>query len=96
MKKIIAFILMMTLVVVIGSSVYAAPGDPAQNVDTETYNQPPFEIPEDEVPGGAATTDIRGETLPKTGGMPAETFYVAGGLLIAAALVISFRKTAKG
>ncbi len=107
MKKIIGIVLTFILVIVISGAVYAAqggatipdrsvPGAPAQNVDTETYDTPQVEIPDNEVPGGAAnTTDIKDEALPKTGGIPAATFYAAGGLMVAAALVISLRKTVK-
>ena len=103
MKKLVGIIMTLIIVVMISASVYAAqggvtipespvPGSPAQNVDTETYNPPQIEIPDVGVPGGAATTDIKDI---KTGGVPPETFYAAGGLMIAAALVISFKKTAK-
>lgn len=81
------------------------PGAPAQNVDNSTYNQPAVEIQDQDVPAGpnkgsAQTIDINDQeipkALPKTGGIPAETFYVVGGVLIAAALLLSMKKTARG
>ncbi len=107
MKKIFTVILTLIMVVMISGAVYAAqggttipdqpvPGAPAQNVDNETYNPPEVQIFDPELPGGAAkTTDIKDDILPKTGGVPAETFYAAGGLMIAAALFISLKKTTK-
>lgn len=107
MKKIFVVILTLIMIVTISSAVYAAqgganipdqqvPGAPAQNVDNETYNPPEVQIFDPELPGGAAkTTDIKDDVLPKTGGVPAETFYATGGLMVAAALVISLKKTAK-
>ncbi|HEX2946636.1 MAG TPA: LPXTG cell wall anchor domain-containing protein [Clostridia bacterium] len=81
------------------------PGAPAINVVDDTYDQPEREITDGELPAGtnkgsAKTADIQDQeipkALPKTGGVPAETFYVAGGVLVAAALFLSMKKTAKG
>ncbi len=78
----------------------ALPGSPVQTVTGDMYDE---EIEDDDLPGGSDSSanviDIvdeeppKAEALPKTGGIPAETFYAAGALLIVAALVISFRKS---
>ncbi len=107
MKKLFGIFLILIFVFSIGSTSFAAnngtdvpdqpvPGAPIQNAVDETYNPPQVQIIDPELPGGAAkTTDIEDTTLPKTGGIPAETFYAAGGLMVAGALVISLKKTAK-
>ena len=81
----------------------AVPGAPAVNVDTATYDEPVINII-DEQNAGASTDTSKGGSdlneavpggdaaLPKTGGIPAETFYVAGALIVLAALIISRKK----
>ena len=102
MKRIISAILTLVLIIMIGSVSFAAPGDAvipdpdipeaqAEDVIELTYLQPLREIGNQEIPGSASVVDEqlpKGDSLPKTGGIPAETFYVAGVLIIAAALVI--------
>ena len=79
MKKIICLLLTLTLIVFFGSICFAA---------VDAYDTEFEELIGEDTPGASV------DTLPKTGGLPAETFYVAGVLIIAAALVIS-RKKAK-
>jgi len=102
MKRIVSTILALILMITICSVSYAAtggtvipdpnvPGAPAVNVNTETYVEPQREVGDENIPGSATVVDEqlpKGDSLPKTGGIPAETFYVAGVLIIAAALVI--------
>lgn len=102
MKRIICLILIMIFSLMIINVSFAAPEDkvvpdpnvpgaPVENVDGATYTQPEREVRDETVPGSATVIDEqtpKGDALPKTGGIPAETFYVAGLLIIAAALVI--------
>lgn len=108
MKKLFGIFLILVFVFSIGSTSFAAtngadipeqpvPGAPIQNAVDDTYGPPEVQIFDPEVPGGAAnTTDIKDTVLPKTGGVPAGTFYAGGGVLVAAALILSMKKTAKG
>ena len=77
----------------------AVPGAPVINTETESYVQ----LPDEENAGGNVdgTKDGSGlnevvpggdAALPKTGGIPAETFYAAGALIVLAALIISRKK----
>lgn len=79
----------------------AIPG--GQTVDLLTYAKTPVVIPDEQNAGGKTngTTDgsISNEAvpggdaaLPKTGGIPAETFYVAGALIVLAAFIVSRKK----
>lgn len=101
MKRIISLILIMVLSFMIASVSFAAkdtqvqdpkiPGAPAENVNRSTYVLPQRVVGDENVPGSATVVDEqtpKGDALPKTGGIPAETFYAAGILIIAVALVI--------
>lgn len=102
MKRITSLLIILIFALMISSVSFAATGDtaipdsaipgaPAENVNDLTYNQPLREVGDENVPGSATIVDEltpKGGALPKTGGIPAETFYVAGVLIIAAALVI--------
>jgi len=102
MKRIVSLILIIVLTFSISSVCFAAPGDkvipdpnvpaaPAENVDGLTYTLPQRVVGDENVPGSATVVDEqtpKGDALPKTGGIPAETFYAAGILIIAVALVI--------
>lgn len=101
MKKIISLLLAFILVIMAATVSFAAqedttipdpgaPGSPARNVDTITYDEPDIEIIDSEsIPAGSSST-----SLPKTGGIPAEVFYAAGALIVLAGLVLSIRKPA--
>lgn len=79
------------------------PGAPT--VNSTTYNEQTTVIIDEDTPGGSVkeatsnSVEIKEEVpaapakLPKTGGIPAEAFYVAGALIIVAALVLSRVKT---
>lgn len=102
MKKIASFLLTIVLVLLIGSASLAATGDtvvpdpnvpgaPVENVNDTTYDEPQREVGDEDIPESATVVDEqtpKGDALPKTGGIPAETFYAAGVLIVAAALVI--------
>lgn len=117
MKKILSLVLTLVLIIMIGSVSFAAAGDtvipdpqvpgaPAENVNDETYVEPPngiVTVDDESIAGGdsetsAETIEIdeetvpKGDALPKTGGIPAEAFYAAGALIIVAALIISKKK----
>lgn len=114
MKKLVSLVLIFSIIMIIGSICFAAPEDTnipdpevpgatPENVDSATYEEPPIEITDGDVPGGplktsADVTQIEEEEipkdLPKTGGIPSEAFYGVGGLFVVAALVLS-RKRAK-
>jgi LPXTG-motif cell wall-anchored protein len=106
-KKVLCLILTLSLVMILGSVSFAAaggtnidepvPGAPTVNVETETY------VPDEDNAGGSSDitkdgTDLNEVTpggdarLPKTGGIPAETFYSAGALIVLAALILSRKK----
>ncbi len=68
-------------------------GAPAVNVDSVTYKEPQIIIT-DGGKGKDASKNTDTGVLPKTGGIPAEVFYAAGAVLVAAALILS-RKKAK-
>lgn len=114
MSKLISFLLVLMLVFMTGTAVYAAqdgididdppvPAAPAENVLDMTYR----ELHDEAVPTGDADSSPeiiniaeeeipKADVLPKTGGIPAEVFYVAGALFIMAALILSVKKaTAK-
>lgn len=55
-------------------------GNEASDTDTRT-------ITDEAAPGGSV------KKLPKTGGIPAELFYVVGGLLIVSALLLTVKKS---
>lgn len=77
------------------------PGAPAgQNTNDENYVEEADQVipgnPADSsVKGGETATVVKEEVpkapakLPKTGGIPAEAFYVAGALIVVAALILS-------
>lgn len=114
MKKLVSVVLIFSVIMIIGSICFAAPKDTnipdpkvpgaqPENVDLATYEEPPFEIIDEGVPGrrpdaSADVTKMEEEEipkdLPKTGGIPSEAFYGVGGLFVVAALVLS-RKKAK-
>ncbi len=77
------------------------PGAP--NVDTAVYAEQTTTIEDEDIAAGESKTstdvvDIGEEEVPKagslpdTGGIPAEVFYAAGGLLIVAALILTFAR----
>lgn len=102
MKRIICLILIAVLSLMVAGVSFAAPEDsfvpdpivpgaPAENAGVRTYNLEQREVGDETVPGSATIVDEeapRGDTLPKTGGIPAEVFYAAGIFIIAVALVI--------
>lgn len=108
MKRLLCLLLTLSLIFVLGSVSLAAEGDqaqepdataaPAVNVDTATYGEQETVITDEDIAAGS-TVEIKEEVpaapakLPKTGGIPAEAFYVAGALIIVAALVLSRVKT---
>ena len=101
MKKILSLVLSLTLIIILGSVCFAAQEDTtiketevpkasAESVDKSTYKTPPIKMDDELIPKGPSSASV--EKLPKTGGIPAEAFYVAGVLFIAAALIISKKK----
>ena len=75
------------------------PGAPVIDVNAATY----VELPNETNAGGSVNGSTDGSglneavpggdaALPKTGGIPAETFYAAGALIVLAALIISRKK----
>lgn len=66
---------------------------PAVNVDSVTYTEPNIIITDNDKDKDASKKTDKG-VLPKTGGIPAEVFYAAGAVFVAAALILS-RKKAK-
>lgn len=107
MKKVLSLILALSLVMILGTVSFAegntditdpgVPGAPAVNVDTATYDEPVTIIDEGAAGGSVDGGNLNeavpgGEALPKTGGIPAETFYAAGALIVLAALIISRKK----
>lgn len=105
MKKLICLFLILVLSIGIASISFAetvvtpepVPGAAPETVDSVMYGNDNLIIPDQGIPGGSVTkvdTETIPAGLPKTGGIPAETFYVAGALFIVAALILS-RKKAK-
>lgn len=114
MKKLLCVFLILVVVIMAASSVFAAeegktiedqlvPAAPAENVNLEVYHNQNLVIDNGEIPGGSQGTGIdtvtideetipQGSSLPKTGGIPAEAFYIGGGLLIVAAVVLARKK----
>ena len=96
MKKILSLVLSLTLIFILGSVCFAEQDDSLvsrvlkENVNVATYSTPSIKSGEELIPGGSSAASV--EKLPKTGGIPAEAFYVAGVLFIAAALIISKKK----
>lgn len=108
MKKILCFILILSLVMIFGSASFAATGGtdipnngvPGGAITTET-DAYTAELPNENIAGGSVDTTKGGAlnevvpgggVLPKTGGIPAETFYAAGALIVLVALILSRKK----
>ena len=97
MKKILLILLTLVLMVNLGSVCFAAQGDKVVNIEDEenvgaaAYDEQPsiIEVIDEDVAGGSAQTIVDEDVLPKTGGIPAEAFYVVGALLIVSAMIIS-------
>jgi LPXTG-motif cell wall-anchored protein len=105
MKKLLLAILVLVVCVSAGSVCFAATGTGNENILDEgsvgaaSYTE---ELADEGAPqagvdqaSGQQQITLEEEVpkaLPKTGGIPAEAFYVVGALLIAGALVLSIRK----
>jgi len=75
----------------------------APSVTDDMYEEQTTFIDDADIPEGSTKTSTdtvevgeqtvpAGSSLPKTGGIPAELFYAAGGMFIVAALVLTFAK----
>jgi LPXTG-motif cell wall-anchored protein len=80
------------------------PAAPAENTDAEVYESRTTEIRDSEIPAGEKDTSVttvtiedtiipEASSLPKTGGIPAEAFYIGGGLFVAAAAILAKKKS---
>jgi LPXTG-motif cell wall-anchored protein len=79
MKKLTSLMIFITLTLATTSVCFAETSD-FYNFDGNTV------IKMEGISGGAALMD-----LPRTGGIPPETFYIAGVIIIFAALLIAFK-----
>lgn len=77
------------------------PGSNQITVEGATYNEPNIIINNEDIPAGESIitpglVEIEEQSvpagLPNTGGIPAEAFYVAGALFVAAALILTLKK----
>lgn len=101
MKKLITILLALILLLGLSGICYGdiedepIPGAPT-TVDSEMYGTEETilddGIPESGVKTETVVDEAIPKALPKTGGIPAEAFYVAGGLFIVAAVIISMKK----
>ena len=95
MKKFFCLFLALVFTIMMTSVCFAEVNDPLQSTNLNTTtNKQYVEFEEDITPEGDPK-DIEFEEekvpkdLPKTGGIPAEAFYVLGGICIASAVIVS-------
>lgn len=105
MKKIVCMLLVLVLVFSLTAVAYAVPtvGEMVYDEDIIDEDVPQGDAKDEtDTSSGVSDTDTKtiveeatpgGSALPKTGGIPAELFYVVGGLLIVSALLITLKRS---
>lgn len=61
-------------------------------VTDDQYGEIEEEFEDDDTPEAPPVIEITDEALPQTGGIPAEAFYIIGGLCIVSAILLLTRK----
>lgn len=100
MKKLMCLILALIFTVLLATMAMATTeevDDPlvpqSSNTVTTTQYDEINEFDDDPVPeSGPPETEITDDILPQTGGIPAEVFYVLGGILILSAVLLLSKK----
>lgn len=100
MKRVLCLLLALLFTLIFTTMVFAAneqiedpllPTSPDIVIEEQYGNIQEFE--DDPNPESAPTMEILDEELPQTGGIPAEAFYILGGICIVSAVLLLSRKS---
>lgn len=99
MKKMLCLILALLFTFLFTLSAFAATNDiddsllsTGAGVVDEQYGNKEEKFDDDDVPEAPPIIEIKDEALPQTGGIPAEAFYIIGGICIISAILLLVRK----
>ena len=100
MKKKICLLLALLFTLLFTLSAFAATDDindpllstGSGTVTDDQYGEIEEEFEDEDTPEAPPVIEITDEVLPQTGGIPAEAFYIIGGLCIVSAILLLVRK----
>lgn len=99
LKKMICLLLALLFTLLFTLSAFAATEDISDpllstsgTVTDDQYGEREEEFEDEDTPEAPPVIEITDEALPQTGGIPAEAFYILGGLCIVSAILLLTRK----